>query len=178
MQDISAHIMDIVQNSIRANASRVEIVVEESLSGDVFAFTIKDNGCGMDAATLAKVTDPFFTSRTVRKVGLGLPLLKQNAEATGGSVTIQSTEGAGTSVRALFSHSHLDRPPTGDIPETVVLLLAANPDREIVYRHSTEKGEYTLHSTEIIEFLDGVPLNDPEIIRALRQMIEENTKDL
>jgi hypothetical protein len=170
--------MDIAQNSIRARASRVEIDVEERVSRDLFAVTVRDDGTGMDEETVARVADPFFTSRETRKVGLGVPLLKQNAEATGGRFTIRSTPGQGTEVRAEFSHAHLDRPPTGDIAETVVLLAVANPRVAVVYRHSTERGEYVFDSVEVREFLGDVPLDDPEMVTALREMIAENVKGL
>ncbi|MDR1055590.1 MAG: ATP-binding protein [Prevotellaceae bacterium] len=178
MQDFSAHIMDIAQNSVRANASRIEIEVNDFLLQDSYSITVRDNGCGMDAETLAKVSDPFFTSRTVRKVGLGIPLLKQNAEATGGYVTIWSEPKVGTTIRAVFSHTHIDRPPVGDIPGVIVLLAAANPNIEIIYKHKTDSGEYIFNSIEVKKFLDGVPLNDPEIVQALRQMIEENLNEI
>lgn len=178
MQDISAHIMDIAQNSVRACASHIDISIEESLHKNIFAFTIKDNGCGMSPDIVSKVTDPFYTNRTVRKVGLGIPLLKQNAEATGGYITINSKEGEGTTICASFSHEHLDRPPAGDIPGTIVLLIAANPEREISYSYHTDKGEFSISTSEIKEVLGEVPINDPEIIQALRQMIQENSKEL
>ena len=178
MQDLSAHIMDIAQNSVRAEATKIEIDIEENIIKDLFSITIRDNGCGMDAETLDRVTDPFFTSRTVRKVGLGIPLLKQNAEQTGGSLTISSREGEGTTIQAIFSHSHLDRPPVGNIANTVVLLVASNPDIRFVYRHVTENGQYLFDSKEVKDFLEGVPVNDPEIVLALQQMIEENLKEI
>ena len=178
MQDLSAHIMDIAQNSVRAEATKIEIDIEENIIKDLFSITIRDNGCGMDAETLDRVTEPFFTSRTVRRVGLGIPLLKQNAEQTGGSLTISSREGEGTTIQAIFSHSHLDRPPVGNIANTVVLLVASNPDIRFVYRHVTEKGKYLFDSKEVKDFLEGVPVNDPEIVLALQQMIEENLKEI
>jgi hypothetical protein len=167
--------MDIAQNSIRANATRVEIDVDER---DTLAITIRDNGEGMNEETAKRVTDPFFTSRATRRVGLGIPLLVQNAEATGGSVTIRSSPGQGTTVVALFTRSHLDCPPAGDIPGTIVLLAAANPGVEVRYRHATGKGEYSFNSTEAREFLGEVPLDDPEIVAALREMIAENIKEI
>jgi hypothetical protein len=170
--------MDIAQNSIRANATRVEVDVEERVTRDTLAITIRDNGKGMDAMTVARVSDPFFTSRTTRKVGLGIPLLKQNAEATGGAVTVRSLPGEGTTVEAVFSRSHLDRPPSGDIPGTVVLLAVANPGIDVRYKHVTEKGEYFFSSKETREFLGGVPLDDPEVVAALREMITENIKEI
>ena len=178
MQTLSDHILDIAQNSIRANASRVEIDLQENPSTDSLVFTIRDNGCGMDETTLARVTDPFFTSRTVRKVGLGIPLLKQNAEATGGTLTIASQKGVGTTLEARFSLSHLDRPPLGDLAGTIVILVSANPEIEFIYRHITEKGNYTFDTEEVKEIMEGVPINDPEIVMALRQMIRENIKEI
>lgn len=178
MQNLSDHILDIAQNSIRAKASRIEIDLRENPKEDSLLITITDDGCGMDKATLAKVTDPFFTSRTVRKVGLGIPLLKQNAEATGGSLDIKSKEGVGTILRASFSLTHWDRPPLGDIAGTIVILVAANPDIDFIYHHTTGKGSYTFDTIEVKEVMEGVPLNDPEITLALRQMIRENVKDI
>ena len=122
MKDLSSHMMDIVQNSIRAEASWIQIRICEDPEADLFLIEIQDNGCGMDEATLARVRDPFFTSRTVRKVGLGIPLLQQNAERTGGKVSIVSQPGQGTTLTARFGHSHLDRPPLGDVAETLTLL--------------------------------------------------------
>ena len=119
MKDLSSHMMDIVQNSIRAEASWIQIRICEDPEADLFLIEIQDNGCGMDEATLARVRDPFFTSRTVRKVGLGIPLLQQNAERTGGKVSIVSQPGQGTTLTARFGHSHLDRPPLGDVAETL-----------------------------------------------------------
>ena len=178
MQTLSDHILDIPQNSIRAQASRVEIDLQENATEDSLVITIKDNGCGMDEATVAKVTDPFFTSRTVRKVGLGIPLFKQNAEATGGNLKIESKTGEGTIIEAKFGLSHWDRPPMGDIAGSIVILVSANPEIDFIYRHSTEKGEYTFDTNEVKEILEGVPLNDPEIVMALRQMIRENIKEI
>ncbi len=178
MQTLSDHILDIAQNSIRAQASRVEINLQENLTKDSLVISIKDNGCGMDASTLAKVTDPFFTSRTVRKVGLGIPLFKQNAEATGGSLKIESKPGEGTTTAATFTLSHWDRPPMGDIAGSIVILVSANPDIDFIYRHITEKGVYTFDTREVKEIMEGVPLNDPEIVMALRQMIRENIKEI
>ena len=115
MKDLASHIMDIVQNSVRANAQNIEITVEEHWSDDLLTITVKDDGDGMDEETLQRVRDPFFTSRTVRKVGLGIPLFQQNAERTGGSLSITSQQGKGTIVEARFMHSHIDRPPLGAI---------------------------------------------------------------
>lgn len=178
MKDLASHIMDIVQNSIRAQATEIEIRVIEDHEKDSFVIEIRDNGTGMDEATLARVRDPFFTSRTVRKVGLGIPLLQQNAERTGGFVSITSSIGKGTSVHALFGYSHLDRPPLGNMAETISLLIASNPDIHFKYDHSTAGGNYSLDTEEVKKILENVPLNHPDIILGIQEMIRENLKEI
>ena len=178
MQDIAAHVMDIAQNSVRAGATRIEIEYRENPVEDSLTLVVRDNGCGMSAEVLARVTDPFFTSRTVRKVGLGIPLLKQNAERTGGSFAIESREGEGTIVRAVFVLSNWDTPPAGDLGGTVVLLAMANPGIDIVYRHTTGQGEYVFDTREIREVLGDVPINNPEIAAALQEMARENIGEI
>jgi signal transduction histidine kinase len=113
MKDLSLHILDIAQNSISAGASIIGINIDENLAANTMAIEVTDNGSGMPAEVLERVTDPYYTSRTTRRVGLGIPLFKQNAEATGGSLYIDSEEGRGTSLNATFVHNHLDRPPPG-----------------------------------------------------------------
>lgn len=178
MKDLASHIMDIAQNSIRAAASKIEIRIKEDPGNDDFIIEIRDNGCGMDAQTLQRVSDPFFTSRTVRKVGLGIPLLQQNAERTGGNVTITSAPGKGTTICARFSHQHLDRPPLGDMAETMSLLIAANPDIYFLYIHTRPEGVYRFDTTEVQQILQGTPLSHPDILAAIREMIRENLTDI
>ena len=178
MKDLASHIMDIVQNSIRACAGEIEVYVEESQVDNRLTIRIRDNGCGMSAETVARVRDPFFTSRTVRKVGLGIPLLKQNAERTGGSFSITSREGEGTTVRAEFVLSNWDTPPRGDMGGTVVLLATANPEIEFIYRHITAKGEYVFDTREVKETLGDVPINHLEIVSALQELVRENIREL
>ena len=137
MKDLASHIMDIVQNSIRACAGEIDITLMESQIQNTLTITIHDNGCGMTPETLAKVRDPFFTSRTVRKVGLGIPLLQQNAERTGGKLDITSTPGKGTTVTATFGYDHLDRPPLGNMAETLCLLIGASFTGTPPTRHPT-----------------------------------------
>lgn len=178
MKDLASHIMDIVQNSIRAEAQKIEITICEDHARDSFVIEISDNGTGMDEATLNRVRDPFFTSRTVRKVGLGIPLLQQNAERTGGKVLISSQLGKGTNLKAIFTYSHLDRPPLGDMGETLSLLVAANPELHFIYKHSTDTGTYLFDTEEIKQVLEGVPLSHPDILPALQDMIRENLKEI
>lgn len=178
MQDVAAHMMDIAQNSVRAGATRIDIVYWENPVEDSLTLEICDNGCGMSAEVLERVTDPFFTSKTVRKVGLGIPLLKQNAERTGGLFFVSSQEGKGTVVRAVFVLNNWDTPPPGDLGGAVALLAVANPEIDIVYRHRTGKGEYVFDSQEIRETLGDVPINNPEIAVALQEMVRENIRDI
>jgi anti-sigma regulatory factor (Ser/Thr protein kinase) len=178
MKDLSLHIMDILQNSIRAGASEITLDIAENTAENTYRITFTDNGCGMDEATVKRVIDPFFTTRTVRKVGLGLPLLKQNCEQTGGSLHITSKVGEGTQVEAIFTHNHIDRPASGDIAGTVVLTASSNPDIHFIYRHQKDGQTYTFDTEEVKEALDGLSIQQPEIIRYLREMIEENIKSL
>lgn len=178
MEELSLHIMDIVQNSIRANASKIEVTVSENIDNNQFCIEIKDNGDGMDELFLKKVTNPFVTSRTTRKVGLGISLLMQNAELAGGNLTIQSKLNEGTILATNFEHNHLDRPILGDIAGTMTLLIGANPQIRFIYLHKTAKSEFRLDSEELRKELDGAPLEIPEIHRAVRELINENLKEI
>lgn len=178
MTELALHILDIAQNSIRANASLVQIFITENPESDQFRIEIKDNGKGMDAATLERATDPFYTTQSTRKVGLGLPLLKQNAEQTGGSVRLESTPGDGTDVVAIFGLNHIDRPILGDITGTILILLANETGAEILYRHQTLQGEFNFDSREIKKILGGVPIATREIREFLRAMLLENLEQI
>lgn len=178
MKELALHILDIAQNSVRAEASVIEIEIKENRDQNIFEITIIDNGTGMDAATLEKAIDPFFTSRTTRKVGLGLSLLKQNAEMCDGSFSIESEPGEGSKVIAQFTHDHLDRPVLGDIAGVVLMLVYANPEIDFIYHHQTLKGEYTFNTWEVKELLGDVPINTPEVKRHLEDMIRENIADI
>jgi anti-sigma regulatory factor (Ser/Thr protein kinase) len=178
MKDLSLHVMDILQNSTRAGATKIELDIVENTNEDIYSLQFIDNGCGMDEETVQKVIDPFFTTRTVRKVGLGLPLIKQNAERTGGSFQIQSQPGKGTTVNVVFSHKNIDRPTLGDIAGTIVLTASAYPDIHFIYKHQKDGKEYIFDTDEVNEALDGVSIQDPEIIQYLREMITENLKEI
>ncbi len=172
------HIMDIVQNSIVAKASLIYIEIQEDIEKDIFEIVIKDNGKGMSPEMLATVTDPYCTSRTTRKVGMGIPLLKLHAELTGGSFVITSELGKGTELKAIFKHSSLDRQPLGDIAGTIVLTASANPELDFVYTHTYNHEGYTFDTREIKEVLEGVPISNLEIIKYLKEMIIENLKEI
>lgn len=171
------HIMDILQNSTRAKASEITLEVLEDSAADTLTLIFKDNGCGMDAETVQKVINPFFTTRTTRKVGLGLPLLKQNTEQTGGSMTIESQVGVGTTVTAVFGLTHLDTPPMGDLAGTMVLTISAHPEIHFLFHYKRDDVvDYVLDTNEVYEILDGVPINDPDVIASLKEMVEENIR--
>ncbi len=178
MKDLSLHILDLAQNSVVAKATKIEITVKESVRDNIFSITISDNGKGMDADFLKKVTDPYTTSRTTRKVGLGIPLIKMNAEHCNGGFKIESEVGKGTSLTAWFEHNNIDRPALGDIAGTVVLTAAANEHIHFIYAHITDWGTYIFDTQEVKEALDGISLNDVQIIRYLREMIQENLQEI
>lgn len=178
MKDLSLHILDIVQNSISANATFIEITIVESHQANTYIVMIKDNGKGMPPEMLEKVTDPYVTSRTTRKVGLGLPLLKMNAERTGGHLKIISQVGKGTEVKALFIHDNIDRLPLGDIAGTIAIQASANPLIEFTYTHSVDGEQYIFDTREIKEVLDDVPISDIHIFKYLKEMINENLKEI
>jgi hypothetical protein len=178
MKDIALHILDIVQNSIYAGATMIEIGVIENTVSDEFKVIIGDNGKGMAPEIISKVTDPFFTTRKTRKVGLGIPLFKYGAEQAGGSFSISSVPGEGTELIAVFRHSHLDRPPQGDIAGVISILASVNPDLDFVYRHSVNEVEFIFDTREIKEALDDVSLREPAVMNYLKEMIEENLKEI
>jgi predicted metal-dependent phosphoesterase TrpH len=154
MEDLSLHILDIVENSIAAQADRIEILIDEDSDKDTFSLEIRDNGKGMDDETRKNAFDPFFTSRRTRKVGLGIPLLEQAAQQSGGSLEIASQCGQGTTVKAVFQLSHPDRKPLGDIAETLRTILGGYPDVDLHFR-------YTKNS-EVISQFDTADLDDEE----------------
>lgn len=178
MKTISDHVLDIVQNSVRASATLIEIIVNEERKNNLYTLEIKDNGCGMSREVLEQAANPFFTSRNTRKVGLGLPLLKQNAEAAGGSFQISSEPGKGTDVRAVFQLEHLDRPPLGDIWNTWFLTMLSNPEIRLVYQHKTPEGSFELDSKEVAEMTEGVSLQQKEVREAILELIKNNLDEI
>lgn len=174
MKDLSLNLLDISQNSVTAGASRIDIEVHESQNLDRVSITITDNGRGMSPEFLAAVTDPFVTTRTTRKVGLGLPLLKMEAEMADGGLEIESAVGVGTKVHAWFRRSHIDMPPPGDMTGSIVTLIQGNPNLDIYYTRRTDAGEYTLATPEVREELGGVPLDEPEVLAWLTVFLTEN----
>lgn len=168
------HILDIVQNSIRAKAKLIGIGITERTEENQLIITITDDGCGMNEEELRRAIDPFYTSRTTRKVGLGLSLFKQNAEMTGGSFTLESEKGKGTRVTAVFGLNHVDRPVMGDLTGTLLILICSPESIDYVIKHQTPYGEFVLDTREIKQTLENVPITNPEIRRFLKEMILEN----
>ena len=178
MQELSLHILDIAGNSIRANASLIQTDIEEIPGKDQYIIRISDNGTGMNYEELTKATNPFFTSRTRRKVGLGIPLLKQNAERTGGFTKLQSIKGKGTTIKAVFGFSHIDRPVLGDMAGTVLILCSNEKNAEFVYRHKTPFGEFCFDSRKIKSTLEDISINSTAVRSFLLEMIQENLKQI
>lgn len=178
MKTLSDHVLDIVQNSIRANATLIEIIVEENKKNDICILRITDNGCGMDAETLEQATNPFFTTRKTRKVGMGLSLLKQNAEMANGKLNIRSEPEKGTVVEAYFQLSHIDKPELGDIWNTFYLTILSNTKTEFIYEHVTEKGCFRISSADIQKNIEGVSMNQPEIREAITCLIKNNINEI
>lgn len=169
MRELSLNILDIVQNSITAGASLIEIAIREDSRRHIMEIGIYDNGCGMDARQLERVRDPFYTTRTTRKVGMGIPLYRMAAQMSGGRFDIQSQKGEGTRVEATFCTDHVDCIPLGDIASTVSLLISMNTDRDFVYTHSVDGGSFTLDTRQLREILGEVPFSEPEVARWIRE---------
>jgi len=178
MEDLSLHILDIAQNAVEAGATRVEIDVEEDPDADVLTIAVRDNGKGMDRATVAAATDPFFTTRTTRRVGMGLPMLAQAARAAGGALSIESEPGRGTRVTITFRYTHIDRAPLGDIETTLMVLLAANPHVDVQVRHAVSGREYSLCSSDVRAVLPGEHLTSPDGLALLREAIRHGESQL
>ena len=172
MEELSLHILDLVENSVAAGAKSVEVRICENRWEDLLSIEIADDGTGMNGRALASATDPFFTTKTTRRVGLGLPLFSQAARAAGGEVKVESRRGAGTRVTGTFRHSHLDRQPLGDIAGTLLSLVVGNPEIDFTYLHQTEDSEVSFCSREIRAQLGAVPINSVEGIAAVRRSLK------
>lgn len=180
LEDLSAHVLDIAENSVMAESTEIKIVVEECLAANKLFFSVEDNGRGMSGDFVRKVTDPFTTTRTTRRVGMGLPFLKQSAELCGGWLDIESQKGAGTKITAVFDYDSIDRPPLGDLPATMMTLVMGSPYVHWVYKHITPAGEFILDTDEIIGALDGdrEMLRSPEVGLWLREHVRSGLEEI
>ena len=178
MQELSMNLLDIAQNSVAAGSKLTEITVLIDTARRSLVLRIADCGKGMSEETLRRVTDPFYTTRTTRKVGLGLPLFREAAETAGGKMTIRSKEGVGTTVEASFELGNIDLPPLGDVPGSIVNLVQCNPELDFVFRVESDGETFCMDTREIREILQGVPLSSPEVALFLREYLEEHTENL
>lgn len=195
MTEISLNVLDVAENSTRAGAKLVTITVDADFADDKLTIIIEDDGCGMTPEQVSQVTDPFFTSRTTRKVGLGVPFFKYAAESTGGSFKIESQTGIGTTVTAVFTLSHIDRMPLGDITSTIHMLIVYHPGTDFVYHyrytpanpsadcaenpprsHRAEHAQkaFTLDTREFRQVLGDLPFDTPEISSYIMEYLQEN----
>ncbi|MBE6775563.1 MAG: sensor histidine kinase [Ruminococcaceae bacterium] len=178
MRELSLNVLDIAQNSVRAEASLIKIELIEDTRTNTLEISVSDDGKGMTPEQLASVRDPFFTTRTTRKVGMGIPLFRMAAEMTGGSFDIESTLGKGTKTTARFCTDHLDFTPIGDMCSTVLTLVTMNLHIDFVYTRQIDGRSFTLDTRQLKEILGDVPLNEPSITAWLKDYITENTKQL
>lgn len=184
MRELALNVMDVTQNSITAGATLITLSVEEDKGADRLSISVTDNGCGMTPEQVAHVIDPFYTTRTTRKVGLGVPLFKMEAEMTGGSFQIRSEKGKGTTLQAVFCPSSVDMIPLGDINGIVQMLITCNPDIDFVFtrtlrKENGEETEFSLKTQELRQVLgEDVPLNAPDVVLWIRDYLEEQTREL
>ena len=177
MKELSLNILDIAENSVKARATLTEIkIIEEN---DLLTLTITDDGCGMTEEILKTVSDPFYTTRTTRKVGMGIPLLKLESELTGGSLNITSKhiseypDEHGTVVTATFYKNHIDCTPLGDVVSSITTLIQGHPDTDFLFIHKTEEKEVSLDTRELRGVLGDVPLNTYDVIKWIEEYLNE-----
>lgn len=182
MKEISLHILDIVQNSIAAEADLVKIMVEDDLKNDTLTLKIKDNGRGMDKKQQESVLDPFVTSRKTREVGLGLPFLKKAAQNCEGELKLDSTPGQGTEVMARFKHSHIDRAPLGNMTGTITTLITTNPNVDFIYYHilktNNDLNKFEFNTKDIRKELEDIAINNPQVVEWIESYLKDNLTKL
>ncbi len=179
MQDISLHILDIVENSVNAGASLIEVTLDEDLKNNRLSLTIKDNGRGIEKKYLKSILDPFYTTKKGSRIGLGLPLLAQAAKEAGGELKITSSVGTGTEIAAVFIHDHIDRKPLGDISETLIDLVAAKGLKlDIIYSHNKNGDSFIFDTREIKKELQDVNIDNPEVLKFLKKRIKESLNEI
>ncbi|MBP2664411.1 MAG: putative system histidine kinase [Firmicutes bacterium] len=178
MREISLHILDLVQNSIEAGATAVKLEIIETIVKDSMVIRVYDNGRGMNKKMRQLVIDPFITTRTTRRIGLGLPLMDMSTKRCGGYLKIDSTPGQGTVIEAMYQHSHFDRPPMGNLVETIKSILVGNPVLEFSYKHTVDDKSISISSREIADILDGISLTQPDVLIWLHGYLSDNIANL
>lgn len=173
MLELALHILDIAENSVRASAKTVLIEITEDCGKDRLSFVIRDDGKGMSKAVLEKAMDPFYTSKKVRRVGLGLPMLAEAARRAGGGFAIESQEGLGTRITAEFQLSHIDRQPLGDITGALTVLIAGNAGVDFVFRYRCGDRLFGFDTKEIRQQIGEIPIQQVEVLKWIRQYIKE-----
>ncbi len=176
MEDLSLHILDIAENSVAASADKIEIRILEDKKKDLLSVEVIDNGIGMDKETQEKSIDPFYTSKTVRRFGFGLSLLREATKAANGHFSIESEKGEGTRIKADFQYSHIDRKPLGDMGQTIITLIIGNPEIDLIYMHKKNNQKYRLDTRKIKAQLKEAPINSPAGIRMIREDLKKDTK--
>jgi anti-sigma regulatory factor (Ser/Thr protein kinase) len=178
VRELSLHILDALENSIEAGATRIELLIEENLKSDTLTIVIKDNGRGMTEEFARQVLDPFVTTRTTRHVGLGLPLFAAAARRCNGDLHIQSTPSVGTTLMATFQHSHIDRAPLGDIVSSLIAVLMSESPVDIHYQHRVDERSFELDTEEVRRELGNVPLSHPLVREWLESVLAEGLASL
>lgn len=178
MTELSLNVLDVAQNSVRAKAALIEITVAADTRKDKLTITIKDNGCGMTEEQVRAVEDPFFTTRTTRKVGLGVPFFKMAALSTGGDFSIESQINIGTVVTAVFGLSHIDRMPLGDMNSTIHMLITYNPTIDFVYQYMVDERQFVLDTREFRQILGDIPFDSPEVSEYIKEYLQENQAEV
>ncbi|MCU0275921.1 MAG: ATP-binding protein [Acidobacteria bacterium] len=173
VEDLCFHLVDLVQNSVAAGASAIGLGVTESEHGDRLTLEVSDNGSGMDAETLDRVQDPFFTTKSFKRVGLGIPLLKATAQVCRGEFSIASQVGQGTTVKALLQKSHLDCPPLGDLEATLLSLLVSLEGIDLRFTYRSDRGEFSLSSGDIRRQVGDLHFSHPDIYRFIKEYLHE-----
>lgn len=179
MEDLSLHILDVAENSIDAGAGLIVITLYDNDAEDSFSVQIADDGKGMDEEMIRRVLDPFFTTKTVRRFGLGIPLLEQSCRESGGGLQIESAAGKGTTITANFRKSHIDRKPLGDMGSTMMTLIGGHPEIDFELRHEKDgKADTVLSTRDLKQELEGVPLNEPSVLRHIKENVNEALQEV
>jgi hypothetical protein len=178
MEDISLHVLDIAENSVSAGATLIAITLSEHTALELFILSVEDNGRGIPDEIREKVLDPFTTTRVTRKVGLGLSLLAQSAEDTGGDLTIRPGKDSGTVVTATFRRSHIDMKPLGDMAETLAVLISGKPDVDFLFTYKRNGSTFSFDTRLIKKELADLPINSPPVLLFLRNYLAESIRDM
>ena len=178
MKDLSLHILDIIENSVRAGAKKIDILIEQDTKKDFLKVSIKDNGKGMEKRLIKNAADPFFTTKKSKRVGLGIPLLKQAAESAGGRFKIESKKKKGTKIEAEFQDSHIDRKPLGDIAETFISAVLMAPETEFIFRYKKDGSDLVLKTKELKKQIGVETLTNTNILKELKDLLNNKLKEL